>query len=117
MSRADMSIGAGGTTVWEQFCTGLPSIIVVTAANQTEVTSCLTDEGLIYYSGWHSHVDAVTLLNDIRYFIDNPGKLREMSSKAFAVVDGAGTPRVIDVLCDRLSSALQDPHSKMERYK
>ena len=34
MQKADLSIGAGGSTTWERCCLGLPAIIVVTGLNQ-----------------------------------------------------------------------------------
>ena len=36
MSKADMCIGAGGSTTWERACLGLPSLVVCVAENQRE---------------------------------------------------------------------------------
>lgn len=35
MARADLAIGAGGSSVWERACLGLPSILLVLADNQS----------------------------------------------------------------------------------
>src|SRR5450631_3824141 len=34
MARADLAIGAAGTTTWERMCLGLPSLVVSIAKNQ-----------------------------------------------------------------------------------
>lgn len=34
MANSDLAIGAAGSTIWERFCLGLPSILIVIAENQ-----------------------------------------------------------------------------------
>ena len=46
ISRADVTIGAGGTTTWERCCLGCPSILTVVADNQLELANALKEEGL-----------------------------------------------------------------------
>ena len=38
MGRADLAIGAAGSTAWERCCLGLPSIVLALAANQEPIT-------------------------------------------------------------------------------
>ncbi|MES0879091.1 UDP-2,4-diacetamido-2,4,6-trideoxy-beta-L-altropyranose hydrolase [Roseibium sp. SCP14] len=40
-SKADIAIGAAGSTSWERCCVGLPSIVLVTAPNQLHVANAL----------------------------------------------------------------------------
>lgn len=48
MIRADLAIGASGTTSWERLCLGLPSIVYPTASNQLLLSKCLSEEKVIY---------------------------------------------------------------------
>jgi UDP-2,4-diacetamido-2,4,6-trideoxy-beta-L-altropyranose hydrolase len=46
MIRADLCIGAGGTTTWERLCLGLPSLVVTVAENQEAYNIELNRDGL-----------------------------------------------------------------------
>lgn len=45
MAEADLAISAGGSTIWELCCLGLPSIVVETAANQQGISKALEKAG------------------------------------------------------------------------
>ncbi len=47
IARADLSIGAGGSTTWERACLGLPSLVIATAANQISFSESLNESGYI----------------------------------------------------------------------
>jgi UDP-2,4-diacetamido-2,4,6-trideoxy-beta-L-altropyranose hydrolase len=94
MQSADIAIGAGGTSVWERICVGLPSSIITLEENQVALTEHLGDMGLVAYMG---HYDVVTthminqfLVNEISY-----GKLRKQFKEANRLCDGLGVSRII----------------------
>ena len=47
MAQADLGIGAGGTSVWERFSLGLPSVCIATADNQVQQLNDLQLAGLV----------------------------------------------------------------------
>lgn len=47
MMKADLSIGAGGSTTWERCLLGLPSIVIITAENQRELTDALNSKKVL----------------------------------------------------------------------
>lgn len=47
IARADLSIGAGGSTTWERACLGLPTLVIATAANQLSFSESLNKFGYI----------------------------------------------------------------------
>jgi UDP-2,4-diacetamido-2,4,6-trideoxy-beta-L-altropyranose hydrolase len=47
MARCDLSIGSGGTGVYERIYMGLPSLVRVIAANQAQALQAMEDAGLI----------------------------------------------------------------------
>lgn len=94
MVRADLCIGAAGSTSWERCCLGLPSILLVIADNQRSVGDQLEALGAaisIYPNGESLEVAIAKVLDDL---FDDAERLIEMSAKAASLVDGQGTERV-----------------------
>src|SRR5690606_10329914 len=58
MIKADLAIGAGGTTSWERCCLGLPCLAVCVAENQTEVLDSLQGAGALIRLGRIGEVTA-----------------------------------------------------------
>ncbi|EAZ98227.1 UDP-2,4-diacetamido-2,4,6-trideoxy-beta-L-altropyranose hydrolase [Marinobacter sp. ELB17] len=46
MCRADLAVGAAGSTSWERCCLGLPALIVVLADNQKSAAHALSERGV-----------------------------------------------------------------------
>ena len=51
MTKADIAVGAGGTTTWERCCLGLPAVVVVLAENQLSIARILSEYGAIRIVG------------------------------------------------------------------
>lgn len=97
MAQADLAIGAGGSSIWERFCMGLPSVCISTADNQCQQMADLQFEGLIF--GAHKNADLSEALYEAllelkcgSYFYKN------MSEKISHLVDGHGAIRVNRIL-------------------
>lgn len=97
MAKADLAIGAAGTTSWERLCLGLPAVVVTTAENQKAIAHGLEQQGLIK---WLGHKDVITtgLIQEcVNELIENE-RLEEWSSRCNRIVDGLGAVRVSTVL-------------------
>lgn len=90
MAEADLSIGAGGTAMWERCFLGLPSIVVVVAENQLASSAAVADAGAIWLLGWHHDTGAGDILAAVRKALDNPSKLKEMGKKSTGLMSGRG---------------------------
>jgi UDP-2,4-diacetamido-2,4,6-trideoxy-beta-L-altropyranose hydrolase len=53
MSACSVAASAGGVTLWERLCVGLPGVVVSLADNQVPSCRALADAGLIDYLGRH----------------------------------------------------------------
>lgn len=93
MSDADLAIGAAGGTAWERCCLGLPSALIVMAANQKPGTDALDRAGAALAVGDRWHVSK-TLAGAVRSLLD-PVELRAMSDRAASLCDGEGVRRVV----------------------
>ncbi len=104
IASADLALGAGGTTTWERCCLGLPTITVVTAANQGETTDALERAGVTWNLGWHEGVTAAMMAEAIRRGCREPAALLEMGRRAIGVMGGnddAGQNALLDALEQR----------------
>lgn len=79
MLKADLFIGAGGTTTWERAIIGLPSIVISIAENQENVSRELNEQKAIRYIGKSSEISDETIKDQIKKTISNPSDLRSMS--------------------------------------
>jgi len=104
MSSADLCIGAGGTTTWERCCAGLPTIAIILAENQKNVTESLDKKGTLINLGWYHNVTENNIKEGIEGLIDNPQKVASMSDNSRRLVDGKGVNRV----CDTMISMVND---------
>lgn len=82
MSKADLSIGSGGSTSWERCTLGLPTIGWPIADNQIQVIESLVSLGVFKIAA------AKNLMEKIEQ--TNPNELSSMSKRGFAVCDGRG---------------------------
>jgi len=98
MSSADLCIGAGGTTTWERCRVGLPTITIILAENQKNISESLDTEGAIINLGWYHNVTEINIKEIIESLIDNPQKMVSMSDKSRSLVDGEGVIRVVDTI-------------------
>jgi len=95
MAAADAALGAGGSTTWERCCLGLPSFIVVVADNQRELAREATAAGVVFAP----EPDAIALAGQfgrhLAGFLADGQRLRDMSARCLAMVDGRGVARVL----------------------
>jgi len=89
MARADLAIGAGGTTTWERCYMGLPTIAVSVADNQCEAMEVAATHGAVWYLGWHRDVMAEDIEAQLRWALENPDAVRTMSQAALQVMEGS----------------------------
>lgn len=69
MARADLALGAGGTTTWERCFMGLPAIVTAIAENQFEICRDCAEAGLIYYLGKWDEVKEDDLVAALRRYV------------------------------------------------
>lgn len=82
MRKADFSIGAGGSSTWERCYLGLPTLAIVTAENQMEITKLLHDKGATSCLGVSAKISPKMIEHSINTMLSNPSKVKEMSKKA-----------------------------------
>ncbi len=94
ISRADLAIGASGSTTWERACLGLPSAVVSFGENQAPIAQALHDRGFIYFIGHAEEVNTA----DIATAVSNCFDLFSSMASSHELTDGYGSKRVATAL-------------------
>lgn len=87
MSKADFSIGAGGSTTWERCYVGLPSTSTIVADNQKLITEKAEQLGAIINLGWHEHVTVETYVQLLDRLPKLSLSLRQLSKQGLALTN------------------------------
>ena len=108
MEQADLAIGGGGTTSWERCYMGVPTLAIVTAENQREMTQALHARGASINLGWHEDVTSEQIAGTVRLLMDDPQALRTMTQAAREVIGGPsfqGTEASSDLIMEKRYAA------------
>ena len=96
MLKADLAIGACGTTSWERCCLGLPSIVITIAENQKPIAKELDRQGLVHLLGHYNEITNNSIHYALETFIDK--NLETWSSECKLITDGCGAKKVASIL-------------------
>ena len=96
IAKADLVIGAGGSSNWERCALGVPALVSVLVENQSLIAQELDSAGVVYNLGRSCCLQASDYANALNKF--NHARLSSMSDKAHALVDAKGHERVAAIL-------------------
>jgi spore coat polysaccharide biosynthesis predicted glycosyltransferase SpsG len=102
MAWADAAITAGGSTCWETAFMGLPSLIVVVAANQTGVAGGLQSFGSAVNLGWHEGLTAIEIAAALDSLLQNADQRRWMGDAGRRLVNGQGARNAVAAIRELL---------------
>ena len=98
ISKCDIAIGAGGSTLWERIYFLVPSFIISTAANQVMACKSLAKKNLINYLGDARHVDDNKISSTIFNTINNKIDLLRQVKKLEKLNIGSGIKEIINII-------------------
>ncbi len=96
--KADLAIGAGGSTTWERCCLGLPTMIITLAENQIPIASEMHNQGFVRWLGHKDTVDTEHLKQALLETLANEHQLLHWSVLCQALLNGKGTERVANII-------------------
>ncbi len=91
MANADLAIGAGGTATWERCFLGLPSVSIVIADNQREITEAVAASGATLNLGHANGIGPEQIAEAIRALIADRSRCKIMGKKAFQIMQRGRT--------------------------
>lgn len=87
MLAADLAIGGGGTTTWERCIAGLPTVMIVVAANQKEIADSMSLSSAAINLGESQYVTEDNILNAVQNLLLKPKLVHEMGLNAKKIVE------------------------------
>lgn len=93
--NCDLFIGAGGVSMWERACLGVPSLVISMADNQKLNCETLAQKGAIIYLGDHQRLTSLALQSGIEFLLHNHEQRFRLSQAGMKVVDAKGVDRVV----------------------
>lgn len=106
MNRAALAVSAGGVTVLELACLGVPTVLVTVAANQVEAAGLWQKNRFAKYVGNHDKVSGEDVATAVGALLNDPPTLAAMSEQGRKTVDGHGASRAAKALMDRIEKKL-----------
>jgi UDP-2,4-diacetamido-2,4,6-trideoxy-beta-L-altropyranose hydrolase len=94
--RADLCIGAGGTTTWERLCLNVPSVVITVADNQIPSTSELDQAGYVRWLGRAETITSEDIATALSEMLQ--GLKRSTGQQGPGLVDGWGAVRTAEAL-------------------
>ncbi len=85
MHKADLAIGAGGSTIWERCFLDLPAIVIAVAENQVKTCEDCSSLGLFEYMGMQTSVS-----------------IEQLSQKVYELINSAGVRLRLQKACNQL---------------
>lgn len=98
MLRADLAIGAGGTSSWERAALALPTLLFTLADNQRENARRLTQASAVLWLGDLRELNDQELWQQLSEQWPTPEMLQHLSEHAAALCDGTGALRLLQAL-------------------
>ncbi len=98
MVKADLAIGAGGTTTWERCCLGLPSLVEILEENQIAIAEGIDEANAGRNCGIAQDVTPESLSEEILNLMTSTTLLSDCSKASFNLVDGEGALRVTQAI-------------------
>lgn len=104
MARADLAVGAGGSSQWERCALGLPALVVAVADNQVLPSRLLAERGACRYLGECRDLKNGDLRRNLEDLLRDPATLAAMGRAARSLLpDAHGARRVADVLLQKVN--------------
>lgn len=116
MRRADVFLGAGGSTSWERAALGLPTLCIAVADNQEPNARALHAAGVHHYLGRDRAVDAEQVRAALVDLLNDAPRRQQYAERSRALVDGQGARRVAAAMlhaCLRLRPAALDDAQRL----
>jgi spore coat polysaccharide biosynthesis predicted glycosyltransferase SpsG len=96
--KSDIAFGAGGTSIWERCCLGLPTITIGIAENQRFALESVHKVGGLYSIGCCKQVPNEKINKAIAYLCSSNDNYFSMVNKSLNICDGQGVNRVCQIM-------------------
>jgi UDP-2,4-diacetamido-2,4,6-trideoxy-beta-L-altropyranose hydrolase len=100
MKQSDQAVIAAGGTLWELLSVGCAILSYSRNIVQGDIVRALSHRGIVRDMGETRDFDASKLVASVRELADSNAMRQQMASRGQMLVDGLGTTRVVEAMCD-----------------
>jgi UDP-2,4-diacetamido-2,4,6-trideoxy-beta-L-altropyranose hydrolase len=102
MQQADLAITAGGNTMFELACVGVPAIVLCGEEFEEETAERMEKYGIVENLGFGGRVSPEKISERVRLLMDDKDRRAEMSRRGQALIDGRGAERIVKLIKEHL---------------
>lgn len=102
MSKSDVVISSGGSTLYELCACGTPTISFIMADNQEELVIKMEQMRYVKSLGWYYEVTEERITNTLKYLIEAYDERVSMSNKGQRLIDARGVNRIVKEIMSRV---------------
>ena len=106
MIDADIAITAGGQTVYELACVGVPAITVAVSKNQIHSVKICDELGLNYYAGWWEDKNLFDNIKKNIHNLKNKELRKKMIKRSQRIIKPDGSRKIIDFLIKKVEYSI-----------
>ena len=100
MVESDIAISAGGNTLFELACLGVPVIVLCGELFEVETANRLQKEGFGINLGFGKNVDEKDISKSVLKLINNTPLRSKMSARGKKLIDGSGSQRMVETIIE-----------------
>lgn len=104
MQKCDLAVSASGSGIYEFLASGIPSLSVVIADNQINISKKLSDLNIVDSLGWHCDLKKGKFEESLIRLCNNYDLRKHRSIKGQKLVDGFGGKRIADFIENNFQS-------------
>lgn len=104
MSDSDIAISAGGNTLFELACLGVPAVVVCAELFEVKTAERLGNAGFGINLGFGEDVAEEDIYNTVRNLIADRDLRLKMSRTGHSLIDGSGSRRTVEMILEKFGS-------------
>jgi len=110
MLRADLAVSAGGNTLFELACLGVPSVVVCGEPFEVATAKRLEQQGFGLALGFGGDVAEHDIATAVRHLLEDRDVRSRMSASGKALIDGLGASRMADRITEACGNGRASHH-------
>ena len=104
MQKADLAVTAGGNTLLELACIGIPSLIVCAEKFEVETARLLQNKGFGINAGFGGNLTISKIHSCLINIINDYNARKKMNAFGPKLIDGKGSSRVVKILKTKITN-------------
>lgn len=102
MQQSDLAITAGGNTMFELACVGVPAIVLCAEKFEEETANRMEKSGIVENLGFGGRVSPEKIYQRVSLLVADRNRRSEMSRRGQKLIDGRGAERIVKLIKERL---------------